>query len=412
MLALAFRNVLRNRRRSLLTALAIGFTVTLLVFAGAMSTGSYATMAENATRLLSGHIQVQAPGYLDDPSPRRVVADAAALQAWLREQPGVLDARARIEAFALVAVGERSFGAFVLGVDAAAESAHSTVPAMLARGRYLGTRDAAEAVIGSTLARNLGADLGAELVIVGTGREGSVAALALNVVGIIDSGIVELDRSLVQVPIDAMAEAFEFGAAVSVLVLDAENAVAASPLARKLQEQLQLQRQPPPASGVEVLSWQHLQPELVQTIEFDRASNTIFFVLLGVMVVFSIANTFVMTVFERTREFGMLLAVGMRPGQLQWLLQLEALLLCGAGVVGGTLLGGLLVGVLIEVGIPMPAAAEDMMRRFHMPDRIYPAWSAGAMLVPPLLMLLTTQLAALLPTWRIRRLQPVEALRA
>jgi ABC-type lipoprotein release transport system permease subunit len=165
------------------------------------------------------------------------------------------------------------------------------------------------------------------------------------------------------------------------------------------------------APGVELLPWQRLLPDMVQAIELDRLTNLLFFVLLGTMVVFSIANSFVMTVFERTREFGMLIAVGMRPGQLQRLVQLEALLVCGGGVLLGALLSLALVLLLARVGVPIPGEADAMMRRFQLPDRMYPVLDAKAILLPALLMLLATQVAAALPTLRIRWLQPVAALR-
>ncbi len=363
-------------------------------------------MIANATRLMTGDAQIQAPGYREDPNPRLVVHNAAALQRALAGLSGVVNVRARAEAFALVSVDEHGFGAEVMGVEPSAERAHSSLPGLVNKGRYLASDTAEEAVIGSALARNLGAELGSELVILGTGREGSVAALAVTVVGIIDSGVIEFDRVLVQVPINVFRPAFEFGDSASVLVVHTRTQADALTLEPAMRATARAH-----SPGAIVLAWPALIPDVLQSIEFGATAQNLFYTLLGVMVVFSIANTFVMTVFERTREFGMLLALGMRPVQLQWLVQLEALVLCIAGVLAGFTVGLPFVLVLMYFGIPLPDSTAAMMQRFHLPNRIYPVLSAGALLVPALAMLVGTQLAALLPTLRLRRLQPVAAMR-
>ena len=406
MFALAIRNLSRNRRRSVLTASAIAFSVALMMFSASTKGGQYDLMIANATKLLTGDAQIQAPGYREDPNPRLIVNHAAALKRALAGVSGVVNVRARAEAFVLVSVDEHGFGAQVMGVEPAAERAYSSLPGLVSRGRYLATDTAAEAVIGSALARNLGAHLGSELVILGTGREGSVAALAVTVVGIIDSGVIELDRALVQVPINVFLPAFEFADAASTLVVQTRTRADALALAPAMRAVVHTH-----SPGAVVLPWPQLIADVLQSIEFSAKAQNLFYGLLGVMVVFSIANTFVMTVFERTREFGMLLALGMRPGQLQWLVQLEALLLCVGGVLAGFVIGLLVVLLLMHFGIPLPESTAALMQRFHLPSRIYPVLSAGSMLVPAIAMLVGTQLAAVLPTLRLRRLQPVAAMR-
>ena len=406
MFALAVRNLSRNRRRSVLTASAIAFAVALMMFSASTKGGQYDLMIANATRLLTGDAQVQAPGYREDPSPRLVVHNVAALQRALSGLSGVVNVRARAEAFALVSVDERGFGAQIIAVEPDAERANSSLPGLVSTGRYLASDTAEEAVIGSALAHNLGAQLGSQLVILGTGREGSVAALVVTVVGTIDSGVIELDRALVQVPLKVFQSAFEFGDSASTLVVQTRTQAEALSLEPAMRATAHAH-----SPGAVVLAWPALIPDVLQSIEFSARAQNLFYALLAVIVVFSIANTFVMTVFERTREFGMLLALGMRPLQLQWLVQLEALVLCIAGVLAGFTIGLLLVLLLMHFGIPMPERTAAMMKRFNLPNRIYPALSAGALLFPALAMLVGTQLAALLPTLRLRRLQPVAAMR-
>jgi len=164
-------------------------------------------------------------------------------------------------------------------------------------------------------------------------------------------------------------------------------------------------------TGSVVLPWQRLMPEVAQTMQLKRASSLVMLSLVAVLVTFSIFNSFMMTVFERTREFGMLLAIGMRPAGIIGVLQIEAAWLALLGAAIGLVIGGAVMTATHHVGIPLGQMAGELARRFHLPDRIYPPLNTSAMLIAPLLMLLATQLAALIPALRIRTLVPVAALR-
>jgi len=164
--------------------------------------------------------------------------------------------------------------------------------------------------------------------------------------------------------------------------------------------------------GAVVLEWPALIPDLEQMIDLDRTSGRIFYGLLALLVTFSVVNSFVMLVFERTREFGMLLAVGMRPWGVIAMLQLEAFWLALLGASGGLVVAVPLIWWVSIVGIPMGETGGELLRTFHMPDRMYTALDAEGLLRPVALMGVATLLAALVPSLRVRRLRPVEALRA
>ncbi|MFM8354332.1 MAG: hypothetical protein ACKOBM_05450, partial [Gammaproteobacteria bacterium] len=213
---MAWRNLWRNRRRTLLSAGSIAFAVALLAFAMAQQIGSYALMIDNATALMTGQLQIQRPGFLDEPRIERTLPDGAALRARVAAVPGVAAATERVQAFVLVAAGERSVAAQVLGVDPVREGAVSRLPVLLAAGRFLAAptnghddrSNVAEAgaspaepvpvelVVGVALARNLGVTLEDELVLLGTDPTGSVAALVGRVTGLLETGQAELDRGL------------------------------------------------------------------------------------------------------------------------------------------------------------------------------------------------------------------------
>ncbi len=397
---LAWRNLWRNPRRTWLTAGGIGFAVWLLVVAMSMQDGSFEAMIDNGARLLTGHVQLQQPGFRDDPRLELRLADAPDLERRAAAVPHVTAVLPRLQAFALASAGERSFGAEVMGVDPQREAAASSLPAMVSSGRYL--QGPGEAYVGAILARNLGLAVGDEVVMLGSALEGGVAAAAADVVGTFATGQAELDRSLLQISAGDFRTAWNLAPGdVSMLVILVDRASRSAQVADALR-----------APDLAALDWPDLMPEARQTIQIKRAGTRLFFALLVVIVVFSVVNTFMMTVFERTPELGMLTALGMRHRTIVGQLCLEAFWMTVVGVGLGLAASGVLVGVLTATGVPLPAEAAEALARYNLPNHVYPAFSVSAAVVATVVMFAGTQAAVLVPALRIRRLEPVEALRA
>ncbi|MCB1685318.1 MAG: ABC transporter permease [Pseudomonadales bacterium] len=406
--AMAWRNLWRNRRRTWLTSAGIAFAVWMLVFAQSLQEGTFATMIDNGARLALGHVQLQHPGYLDDPRMEYSIdADPQLLEA-IRSSSGVVNASARAQGFALVSHGERSFGAQVLGVDAVVEARWSTLPGMVSAGRYLA--GPGEALLGSVLARNLGLAVGDEVVMLGTAREGGVAATVAEVVGLFTSGQAELDRSLLQIDISDFRTGWSLGPTEAHSVVVLANSVAVSE--EVAADLLRLRQVRGSESDWAVLGWRTLMPEAEQYIELKRVGTRLMFAVITIIVTFSVVNTFMMTVFERTPEFGMLTAIGMRPGKIMLQLAAESFWMAALGLALGFGFSLLCIVPLMIYGMPLPGAADEILREFNMPDRLYPTFSMNAAVTAALIMLIGTQFAALIPMLKIRRLRPVEALRA
>ncbi|TNF88467.1 MAG: ABC transporter permease, partial [Gammaproteobacteria bacterium] len=315
---IGWRNLWRNRRRTWLTAGGIAFSVFLVVSFMALQIGQYDVMTENATALMAGHVQVQNREYLEDNRFEDTIENASQVLAAVRATPGVASVAPRVETFALTSGDERSFGAQVLGIDIAAELETVRFVKMLKEGRTLeGPEDA---VLGSVLARNLGAGVGDEVVILGTGKEGGVAAMVLTVVGLLETGMADLDRVLMLAPLDQVQAGFGLEDEVHSLIIRAEDVAMGPALVDELQSTL--------PDALEVRNWERVLPELKQGIEVDRIGGRIMYGIIMALVVFSVVNSFIMTVFERTKEFGMLLSIGMRPLRIILMLQWEALFIC------------------------------------------------------------------------------------
>ena len=396
----AWRNLWRNGRRTWLTAGGIAFSVFLCVAFMSFQLGSYDGMIDTATGMMSGHMQVQHEDYFDDPKvANRIVAGSELLRE-LEDSPDIVAAAPRVEGFALVSVGERSFGGLVMGVDPVREPAVSALSKQIVEGEYLPRADSA--YVGKALATNLGLKIGDEIFVMGSALEGGVAAALFSVDGFFDTGQVELDRSIMQVPLSAVQSAFDLGDSVHRIVLMGENASDAATIAQGLAATV--------PEGARVLDWDTLLPELKQMIQMDAITSVIIYVLLLAIVTLSVANSFTMTVFERTREFGMLIAIGMRPGGIVAMIVIEALCMWIVGTAIGAAVSFSLVIALGSIGVPI-AGLEEMAGQFMMPERIHPAVSFLTLGTAPLVLLAGTLVAGLIPALRVRRLQPVEALR-
>jgi len=400
----AWRNLWRNRRRTVLSIGAIAFAVTLLSFAMAQQSGNYAIMIDNATGLLSGHLQVQHRGFFDDPKIGDVLHDVARRVDSIRRIPAVVAATPRISAFVLASAHDHSVGAELLGVEPDGERAVSALPNTVTEGRYLESASGLEAFAGELLARNLDARVGDELVVLGTTPTGGVAPLALTLVGTFASGVPDIDRSVVEVPFETAAAAFELDDSAHVIVAKTRSAADARTVGDAVRRDLR-------GDDAVVLEWPQLVAGLEQAIELDRIFGNILFATLAVIVSMGVFNAFVMTIFERTREFGTLLALGMRPRTLIATLQIEGLCLAAIGCSLGLALAVPLIAWLARVGIPLGEAGAAL-RQFHAADRLYPALGVGVLLRPIALMFVGTALASLLPALRVRSIRPVEAMRA
>lgn len=403
---LAWRNLWRNRRRTWLTAGAIAFSTILLTVWVPIQFGMYELMIDASLRVFPGHAQIQRPGYQDKPKIRNAINDAEALAQSLRSSNQYTGVAVRAHGFALLSSGTRSYGGQVIGVEPKYEGNTSSIPGLVKQGRYLSGIDAQEIVIGSTLARNLKLNVGGEVTLLGSGRDGSVAAAILPVVGIFESGSNELDRFFSEIPLHTFQSIFSMGKSAHTIAV----------VGKTLEEQPQLLAALNSAvanhKDIVVLGWEKLVPGLKEGIQVDKVSGFIFYGILIAILVFSILNTFLMSVLERTREFGLMLALGSRPKRIAGLMMLESALLTLIGLVIGVVIGTALVYWANVDGFTYPGL-DELAEQYNLPglSRIYPQMKIFNFLLGPGIIFVATNLSAWIPILRIRKLEPVEAMR-
>ncbi|MFP4348277.1 MAG: ABC transporter permease [Desulfococcaceae bacterium] len=403
---MAWRNIWRNRRRSFLTMLAIAFACALLVFMLSFQFGSYEAMLNSAIKIHTGYFQIQAEGYQDKNDIRLVVHNPEAVARILEDIPQVSAFTFRASAFSLASSEERTYGVAVSGIDPTKEAAVSSIKRLIREGEYLSEGDLDEALVGALLAKNLRVGIGDAITLLGQGRDGSVAATVVTVKGIFSSGQDDFDRSAVHIPLDYFQEVFFMRGAVHTVVGLTPSLWDLPKVVDAAVGRLSALNTDPP---LVVLDWKELMPGLAQAIMIDLISALIFYMLLILVVAFSILNTFLMAIFERTREFGVLMAMGTTKERLTRLLMTESMIMTVLGIAGGILLGGLVTLYFQKHGISMGDSSE-LFRQFGISGRIYPRFTPLSAAIGPSLVLVITFLAALYPAFKVRKLRPVEAL--
>ena len=402
---LAWRNLWRRKRRTWLTVGAMVFSNILLVFMISLQLGMYGMMINNTLRAQTAHLQIQAPDYKDDLRIRQVVPEVRTLAAELRQGLGTKKVAARAAAFALVSSADRSYGLQISGVEPQYETEVSSLPGLIKEGEFLSDPMAQEIVIGRTLARNLKVKLGDELTLLGSGRDGSIAAAVVDVVGIFESGMPDLDRSFAEIPLEFFQDTFAMDGAGHAIAILAPSLVQVGAVRSRAEELLAAD------ANLVVHNWDALLPGLKQAIQADFASAWFMYAVLIVLVAFSVLNTQLMSVLERTKEFGIVMSLGVTPRRLGRLVLLETALMGAVGMLLGMALGAALILWLNQRGFTYPGM-EEMAGKFNLPSRIYPELSAIGLLTGPTIVLGASVVAALYPALRLHWLKPVEAMRA
>lgn len=400
---LATRNVARNIRRSAIAVLAIAVGMMALLFLWAFIDGVNEQMVDNSTRYLSGHLQVHRVGYHDDQSLDRLVDDPDAVSAQVARAAGSGAVAHRLEGSALASVGDKSRGVLVLGLDPRAEAAVTTLASTVQEGAFLAGDDATGVVLGARIAEALAARVGGELVLVTQAADGSVGAGRYRVRGIFRTRMDMLDGTYVLMALPAAQELYATGRAVTTIVARLPDRAEVGTVQARLQGEL--------GPGYEVLDWRRLLPAVVQSVAFHEVVGYVLLLVLFIVVAVGITNTVLMGVMERTREFGVMMALGTSRAQLMRVVFYEACLLGFGGLLLGGAAGTALVQYFATRGMDFTRYVRAMETMQGLTSMVYPLARADRAALVGVLVFVVAVLAALYPAWRAARLQPVAAIR-
>lgn len=401
---LAWRNVLRNKRRSLLTVLAVTFAALLSIAMRGMQVGTYGVNIQNVVSMFSGYCQVQGEGYLANPTLQTNFAFDDTLQRHLRATTGVLAFAPRITADGLAARGQKSLGVMIIGVDAALERRVTTLLERIRDGSLHRDDGISPVVLGQTLAKNLGAGIGDDIVLLAQCSDGTLGNMKYRVSGLVRSGSPELDRGAV---IMNLADAQELLAmegrvhAVAIALRDLDDLpVALSELRTRLA-----------GTSLAVLSWEDLSPEFRQHMQMDNVSGILFLGILIIIVAFGILNTVLMSVTERFREFGVTLAMGMSPARLVLVVIAEGILLGVLGLVLGNVLAFCVNAYIAANPIFIGGDMSGIYEEYGFLPAIYSSVRPHIFINSSLAILGITLLSCVYPAYRVWHLDPIEGMR-
>lgn len=325
MLKLAWRNIWRNKRRTLITTASIFFGVVLSAFISSMQEGSYELYIRTVVNFYSGYIQIHQKGYWDDKTINNTLLFAN-VQPKLQQVKGIIQSCPRLESFALAAFEDATKGVMIIGVDAPREDAITNLSKRMVNGQFLTAADSG-VMLGSALAKYLKLTPGDTLVLLSQGYHGASAAGKYPVRGILRQPSPDLDRMVVYMDVAMCQDLFSATDRLTSVVIMVDNDEETATVKSQLTAQL--------GSGYDVMDWKEMNHLLLKTIESDRSSNMITKSILYMIIGFGILGTVMMMTVERRKEFGVLVAIGMSKYKLGTILMLETILLGVIGVLAG-----------------------------------------------------------------------------
>ena len=359
---LALRNLRRQLRRSVLTASAMAVGGALLIFSLAIGDGGHEQWIESGVRLGNGHVTVEHPEYRVSrriahrlPDGVRQAAEAALESPEIAPQVVATSARLSVSALASSAAGSRP--AQIVAVDPASEAAFGTVDEQVVEGRYLAVDDQLAAYVGAELGDSLELRIGSRFVVQAQDAEREIAAQLLRVVGIFRSGVPEVDQALIHIPLATAGDWLGSGGNVTNVGVVLERSAAAARVAGRLERAL---AESVAGRGARVMGWREADPALAAAIAIDDFGNYLVQGFLFTIIAFSIVNTVLMSVMLRRREFGMLRALGLTPGQTGAIVLVEGLTLSVASGLLGVALGLLFTWGVFGNGLDMSAMMENI----------------------------------------------------
>ena len=402
MLKLAFRNLGRNRRRTFFSALAMGLALALLLFMASFIQGEYGSAVDASIQLQSGHLQVRTATYDEAKTSLKwedLIENPEQVAGQIASIGPVQAATPRLYASGFVTTRSESAGVRVVGIDPSSDASTPFRTGIL-EGAFLAADDREGALIGAPLANKLGLAMGDQVSLSVNTSDGDVAEQAFTIRGIYSTKTSSFDGLTVFLPLakaQALTGAEDRASTIFVLLKDTAQTEA---VVASLQ-----------APGFQVLTWRDLNKLLVQTEELAGSYMAYFYLIVLAIAATVIVNTQVMSVYERTREIGILTAIGMRGRRLLALFLTESGLLAVGGILLGLVVGGAFVAYFTRFGVPIDISQFGVTGMLFS-DRIYTELTAKDAIQLTVMTLIVTLLAGVYPAVLAARMEPVAALRA
>lgn len=399
---LTWRNLWRNRRRTIITMASVTFAVLLAVLMQSFQKGIFGNLVKNVVGLHYGYIQLHKKGYWDEKIIDNSFILNDSLVNSLKQNPHITEIVPRLETFVLVSVGNTTKGCMLIGTNVEKENNMTGLKDKLIDGSYF-KNDEPAALIAEGLAERLNIKVHDTIVILGQGYQGTMAAGKYLIKGIVHFGSPELNNNALYLPIT-----------VAQTLLNADNLVTSVAFAidepgkmKAIQQDLILKT----SREYEVMNWEEMMPEIANHIRADGSSFNIFNGILYLIIAFGIFGTILMMTTERRYEFGMLIAIGMKKMRLSVMLLTETVMITLSGVILGLLISLPIILYFNKRPIRLSGSMAEIYERFGFealfPTAVYPP----AFINQSLIVLVIAFIVGLYPLWHIHKLDPVTAMK-
>jgi ABC-type lipoprotein release transport system permease subunit len=400
---IAWRNIHRNLRRTLITLAAIASGLAAIIVFFGFSDGFHAQWVENSVRVYNGHVMIYADNYRKNRNLNRSIRDHALMDETLSGIKSLEVYAPRIHVHGLASTAEGSKSVMIRGIDIGKEARITGLDRRIIEGGYLDHESSRGILLGYKLAKRLNAGIGDKIVLMIQASDGSMGAELFRLKGIFKLGAIDLDALLAIVTLEDAQDLAVMPGKVTELVLILDRPENVLPVTRELDRELG-------SRGYEVLSWDKVMPHSKEVIDLSTIFMYLVLVIILIVVALGILNTMLMSIMERTREFGIMMALGTRPLQVVGLVLLESLFLGLFGVLIGVG-SGLGINWMFAVnGVDLSAWSGAMDLVATLNPVIYPQTNPGNVVLSALATFAMTLAVSVYPAVKASRLKPVEAM--
>ncbi|MCL6495231.1 MAG: FtsX-like permease family protein [Ignavibacterium sp.] len=399
---LAWRNLWRNKKRTLIAAASVFFAVILSLIMRSMQKGYYDYMIDSSVRLYTGHIQIHGKDFWEKRSLEESMLFDEAVMHKLKENKNIIQILPRLETYSLISFGIVSRVVQVTGINPDLENEVTKLKDKITDGSYL-NENSKGILLAEGLAKLLNVNVGDSVVLYGQGFHGISAAAVIPVIGIVRFAIPEQNKSFTYLSLTFAQEhfsAFDRITSLSILLNDANEIESVKTFLKNFFD-----------DSHEIMDWAELSPELVQSIQIDNASGIIMLGILYVVIAFGIFGTIVMMTAERVKEFGILISIGMKKWKLALVTTLETIFISFIGVTAGALVSIPILLYLVHHPIPLTGETADAILEWGFDPIIPFALYSGMYFAQIWTVFAIAILSAFYPINFIRRLKPSVALR-
>jgi len=405
LVAIAWRNLWRHKRRSLITATAMAVAVAMCMSLIAFTDGMYGKMFEIMVGQQLGHVQVHHPDYPAGKKLLDTIPDAQATLGAIEAAPGALGATGRLNGFALLGGAKMSTGAQLQGIEPARELPLTHIDQRIIEGRFLGDEANLEVVVGVGLAEELDIGVGDEVVGFTQSADGSLGNELYTVVGLSSTGNAAMDKGGAWMHLHDLQELLVLPDQVHGITVLSTDPDALEPFVDQLEGVV--------PDTVQVQTWREASPQTAELMGMQSFASLFMLGIVFAVASFGVLNTMMMSVFERTRELGVLKAIGLKPQQMIAMVLVESIFLASLAGGIGLFIGGLLDLLVVFYGFDMSAGNPNgfEMMGVRLDPVIYGEVTPFSLFAPISALVVVSVGASLWPAWRAARLQPVEAIR-